>query len=412
MQPPPTTNSNRIVFLDVLRGFTLLGIGLIHMAEQYYAGAPPQSHQNFQVQFLGDEIASSVVGFLISGKFYMIFSFLFGLSFYLQLKSSDGSFKYSWRFVWRLIILLLMGVVHHLHYRGDILTIYALLGFFLVIGNRLPDKAILIIGLLLMFNIPSVMSRALDVLQYDPAIKVDPFAGFMGDDKANEVYYNTLKNGSYLDILKANWNEHNTKMQFQILSGRLYITAGLFLLGLYVGRKRVFDNFFENKALFKRGLKLSLWLLLACVLVGAAFFGVFALLKIELPMQHQFLVGGFLLDVFYAAQALLYCCGLALLFHNPNWQSRLMVFYYVGRMGLTTYLLQTVFGILIFFGIGLGLLGEIGALTTIGLSLAFFAIQVFFSRWWFKHFQYGFFEWLWRSATWFKIQQLKLPQKR
>lgn len=179
------------------------------------------------------------------------------------------------------------------------------------------------------------------------------------------------------------------------------------MLGLWAGRKKIFDQFDVNKPVFKKYLKLGLWSLLGCVLIGALYFGAFALAGIELSSQHQFAIGGFLFDVFNTAQALVYVSGLALLFQNAKWQPRLMIFYQPGRMGLTTYLMQTAFGVIIFFGVGLGLLGKIGALTTIGLSFAFFTVQVFFSRWWFARFQYGFFEWLWRSATKLQIQPLR-----
>jgi uncharacterized protein len=399
--------TNRIEYIDVLRGFTLLGIGLIHMVEQYFAGPAPKAFENFQIKFLGDNIASGIVSFLISGKFFMIFSFLFGLSFFLQLKNSDGSLKFSLRFTWRIIILLLIGLLHHLHYRGDILTIYAMLGVLLVLTQKLPDKVILIMGLLLMLNVPSFIVRGIDLIQFDASHPIDPFAGFMGDDSANEKYFNTLKQGPYLDIIKANFYEHATKMNFQLLSGRIYTTAGLFLLGLYVGRKKVFENFSEKKDLFKKGLRFSLWTLLGCVVFGVAFFGSFGLLGVELPAIAQWTVGGQLMDVFNAAQSLLYCCGLALLFQKIKWQSRLNFFAYVGRMGLTTYLMQTVFGTMIFFGFGLGKLGDIGALTCVGLSIIFFIIQVQFSKWWFNQFTYGPIEWLWRSATLLKIQPIK-----
>jgi uncharacterized protein len=397
---------NRIVFLDVLRGFTLLGIGLIHMVEQYYAGAHPQTHQNFHIDFLGDEIAAGLVGFLISGKFFVIFSFLFGLSFYLQIKDTNGKPGDLIRFVWRLIILLLIGLLHHLHYRGDILTIYAILGILLVIANQLSDRALLVLSLLLVLNVPSLVARTTQLF-LSPE-NTDPFAIFNSDEKAKEIYFNTLKNGSYWAILKANFYEHSGKMIFQVFSGRIYITAGLFMLGLYAGRKKIFDQFDENKFRFKKALKLSLWSMLGCVVAGAIYFGAFTLAGVQLSQQHQFAVGGFLYDAFNAAQALLYVSGLALLFNKPAWQKRLMVFNYPGRMGLTTYLLQTVFGVFIFFGVGLGLLGDIGALTTIGLSIVFFIIQVLISRLWFSKFQYGPVEWLWRSATKLQMQPLKM----
>jgi hypothetical protein len=101
----------------------------------------------------------------------------------------------------------------------------------------------LIAGIFLTLNGPSIIVRGLDALQYDPAIATDPFAGFMGNDKSNEIYFNTLKHGSYIDILKANFYEHTTKMKFPVLSGRLYITAGLFLMGFYVGKKKYLVSF-------------------------------------------------------------------------------------------------------------------------------------------------------------------------
>jgi uncharacterized protein len=85
-------------------------------------------------------IVLGFIGIFISGKFFMIFSFLFGMSFFIQLDKSDGSPAFLFRFAWRLIVLFIIGLVHHLHYRGDILTIYAVLGFGLLLCHKLPDK--------------------------------------------------------------------------------------------------------------------------------------------------------------------------------------------------------------------------------------------------------------------------------
>ena len=405
----PTTTSPRIEFIDVLRGFTLLGIGLIHMIEQYYAGPHPNAHRNFAVKFLGDDIASGVINFLVAGKFFMIFSFLFGLSFFLQLKNSDGSIKFSAKFLWRLIILFAIGMVHHLHYRGDILTIYAILGVVLLLTFKLPDKAILFLGLFLMLNGPTVIVRTIELIQYNPATApADPWAAFNGNDADNLKYFDTLKSGSYLEILKANFNEFDFKMNFQVLSGRLYITAGLFLMGLFAGRKSVFNNMANKIPVLKKGMKWGLFVMLGCVVTIASVFGIFNALGINPSPPVQALVGGGLFDIFNTAQALLYCSFLAWLFQKPKWQQRFMVFYHVGKMGLTTYLLQAVFGTIILFSYGLALLGDIGALACIALSLAFFMAQVIFSKWWFSKFMYGPLEWLWRSATMLKFQPMKI----
>ena len=104
---------------------------------------------------MADQIVSGFIGMFIQGKFYMIFSFLFGLSFYLQLSKSDGSASFVTRFFWRLLILFGIGFIHHLHYRGDILTIYAILGVVLLVTYRLPDKYLLIIAVLLVLDVPA-----------------------------------------------------------------------------------------------------------------------------------------------------------------------------------------------------------------------------------------------------------------
>lgn len=401
-----TSAQSRIEIIDILRGFTLLGIVMVHFAEQYYAGMHPESHMNFNIKFLGDDIMMGFIGIFISGKFYMIFSFLFGLSFFIQLNKSDASVKFFGRFFWRLIVLLAIGFVHHLHYRGDILTIYAMLGVGLLICFKLPDKFLLMLALALIINLPSAAVRGVEAL--NPVKQTEEQQNpFGGNNEDNEKYFSTVKSGSYLEVLKANFYEFEFKYRFQVESGRIYITMGLFLLGLHVGRKRIFENWQLHLSGFKKYLTRSLWTILGLVLFAAAFFGGAELATIKLPEIVLWLVGGFLFDVFNLALATIYVAAIVLLFQKEKWKPRLMQFYAVGRMGLTTYLMQTFFGVLLFFGIGFGLLGEIGVLASVAIGLVIFAGQIYFSRWWLARYRYGFFEWLWRSATYMKIQRFK-----
>ena len=413
MNPQLMVNSSdrqsvRIEVIDVLRGFTLLGIILVHMTEQYYAGQPPEQYANFAAKGLADQIVSGFIGMFIQGKFYMIFSFLFGLSFYIQLSKSDGSASFVTRFFWRLLILFAIGFVHHLHYRGDILTIYAMLGAVLLLTYRLPDRYLLILAILLVLDVPAFLTRLKDVI-WVPATGGNPFLN--ADQTSLLAYYNTVTSGTYFEILKANLADFSTKMNFQVQSGRLYITTGLFLLGLYTGRKNVFEDIESNKPLFKKLLKGSLWTLLGCVVFSVAFFGGAEILGIKTSQQLQWMVGGEVFDVFNAALATIYVTGILLLFQKEKWRPWLMHFYAVGRMGLTTYLMQTLFGVLIFFSFGLGLLGEIGAAVAFSIAIGVYIIQIQFSKLWLTHFQYGIFEWLWRSLTYLKIQPLRKKVK-
>ncbi len=396
---PTVERSNRIEIIDVLRGFTLLGIILVHFTEQYYAGQPPKIHENFGAHNLADMIVSGFIGIFISGKFFMIFSFLFGMSFFIQLDKSDGSPKFFFHFAWRLIVLFLIGFVHHLHYRGDILTIYAVLGFGLLICFKLPDKFLLVLALFLVLNLPSIIIRTIEVIS--PSATASSF--FNPDQKPLEVYYETLKSGGYLEILKANFYEFKGKFDFQIESGRIYITLGLFWLGLYAGRKKVF----ENIPFFKRLIRYGLWTLLGCVIFAGVMALIIFVAKVEMSQSLQFLIGGSVYDIFNASLAAIYVGLIVSSFQKEKGHNRLMNFYEVGRMGLTTYLMQALIGTLLFFSYGFNLLGEYGASVWASVALIVFILQIIFSKWWLSRFQFGPVEWLWRSLTYLKIQSLR-----
>lgn len=396
--------SGRIESIDVLRGFTLLGIIIVHMVEQYYAGQWPEQFSQATTQTIPDQITSGFVGIFIIGKFYMIFSFLFGLSFFIQFSKSNSEKNFLLRFTWRLIILFAIGFIHHLHYRGDILGIYAVLGLGLLIFHRLPDNYLLALSIFLILNIPSVIMRGVDAIFPSGDNNI-----FNGDQRALQAYFNTVKSGSYIEILRANFHEFANKMQFQVISGRLYITFGLFLLGTYAGRKNLFSNLEQNIPVLKKGLKCSLFTILSAIVFALIIFGGTQLLGIELPQAVQWMIGGFLADLFNTSLAFIYVSGVLLLFCKERWYKRLMVLYPVGRMGLTTYLMQTAFGTLIFFSHGLGLLAEIGAFASFGLALLLFTLQIVFAKFWFRYFSFGPVEWIWRNLTYLKIQPLVLP---
>src|SRR5579859_7920124 len=208
---------DRIEIIDILRGFALLGIIIVHFTEQYYAGQPPASHERLGSSGIADGIVQGFSGIFVQGKFFMIFSFLFGLSFFIQLDKSSGSPSFLLRFAWRLIVLFAIGFLHHLHYRGDILTIYAVLGFGLLLFYRLPDKALLILALFLVFNIPSLGVRLYEGVYGNGG---NPFGS--SDQKQLQQYFETLKSGSYFNILNANLHEFKFKFDFQVASGRIY----------------------------------------------------------------------------------------------------------------------------------------------------------------------------------------------
>lgn len=390
---------SRIEIIDILRGFSLLGIIIVHFSEQYYAGQFPEAMYKVAPHNILDQIVDGISGILIRGKFFTIFSFLFGLSFFIQLDRGKESSSFLLRFAWRLIVLFAIGFVHSLHYRGDILTIYAVLGFGLLLAYRLPDKILLVVALFLVFDLPAFLTHV-----------VETFMDSGGQPEANQaelqLYFDTLKRGNYLSILKANIPEILTKFQYQVIYGRAYITLGLFLLGLYAGRKSFFNTWEGQIPWIKKTCKVAGWTALGSVLFTVLFFGGSELAKIKIPQPLQAAVGGLTFDIFNCCLATLYVLGILLLSRKEKWRAKLRSFYAVGRMGLTTYLTQTLFGFFIYFSLGLALLNEIGAATTLALALIIFTLQIFFSNWWLSRFQYGPVEWLWRSLTYFKAQPM------
>jgi len=390
----------RITVIDALRGFTLFGIIIVHMIEQYYAGPIPEKHA--VPSSIVDTIVSAISVILINGKFYAIFSFLFGLSFYIQFSKANADVPFLLRFCWRLIILFGIGFIHHLHYRGDILTIYAMVGFVLLVAYRLPDKYLLILSLLLVFDIPGILTRVIGLVGNDPTVNE-----FIKLDQAKLIaYYETFKSGTYFDLLKANLDSFSMKMDFQFWSGRIYMTPGLFLLGLYAGRKKFFEEIPAHTRIIKKYLQNAAWALLGTVLGGVLFFVVANSVTGGLSDDANMLAGLTIFDFMNTFLAVIYVTGFILLFQKEKWNTRLMHFYDAGRMGLTTYLMQAFFGVLIFSTIGLRLVGDVGAAISALIAIAIFTIQILLSKFWMKHFYYGPVEWLWRSLTNFKIQPL------
>ena len=106
--------------------------------------------------------------------------------------------------------------------------------------------------------------------------------------------------------------------------------------------------------------------------------------------------------------SLAYMSVICLRWINKKGNSRLKYLAPVGRMALTNYLMQTILGITIYYGVGFNLGGHIGPAIFIPIGLAVYSLQIVYSNWWLKHFNYGPMEWVWRQLTYWK----KLPLKK
>ena len=398
------TTTDRIAVIDALRGFALAGIIVAHFSQHYLAGPTPPSAGTMNLFSPLDFALSELSAYLTFGKFFTIFSFLFGLSFAIQMDSAAKNGRaFTGRTVWRLVVLFAIGFTHSLFYSGDILRIYAILGLVLIVMRKLNNRALLIVGLLLVFNFLLIAGRV--GTQFSPP----PTAAQIEAGKAQgaafvkeaETQYRIKQSGTLAEVMALNAKSGlMDTLGFQLFTGRLFITLGMFLLGLWAGRKRIFVDTPAHRVFFK---KLLLWsgglALISTVLVvvnGGFQMG-------GPPQGWKDVIVATAFDVHQATLSAFYVAGITLLF----WQTRAVLLHQlvaVGRMGLTTYLSGTAFGVLIFLGYGWGQLGKMGLTTSIGIGLVFFALQIPFSNRWLKRYHYGPVEWLWRSLTYLNAQ--------
>ncbi|SHG32201.1 DUF418 domain-containing protein [Flagellimonas flava] len=396
-------SQERITIIDALRGFALAGIVIVHMVENYIGAPAPESFNEAVHQGPLDYAVDVIIGIFLRGKFFALFSFLFGLSFYLQMDNASQKGAYfGSRFLWRLMLLLGIGYLHSLFYAGDILTVYAMLGVLLIPFYRVKSNWILGFVALLFLGLGRYV-----VFFFTKGANL--FEGMDMTPNSPEVvqYYSILKEGSIWDVFAFNgWQGHLNKMNFQFgVFGRGYATFGYFLLGLYIGRTEFFKKYREQKKLVKRTW---IWSLVLFVVSGGLMALTFGSMGPNVTFDNWVAMFGLTaLDLNSVSVTFILLSVFVILYKKVKPQKFLEKFAPYGRMALTNYFFQSVLGTFLFFGWGLGQIGELRNLYTFGMALLIIAIQMAMSKWWLRNFRYGPLEWLWRSATFFKRFPLK-----
>jgi uncharacterized protein len=409
--PVATVSSKRILLVDVLRAVALFGIIINHITLSYLAGPSPAGNEQFNIFSPLDSALNTGSFVLTFGKFFTIFSFLFGLSFAIQLGNAQRKgTAFTGRFIWRLAILFAIGYVHNLFYSGDILIVYAVLGLLLLPARYLSNKVLLPLALLLILNVPGLVQDIVHVNAPPPTeaqIAAQAEAG-KGFAKMSQEQYRIKQSGSLQEVIQMNASSGLfMKFFFQVFTGRLWITLGLFLLGMYAGRKKAFEYSASNARFFKKLLVISGVIALVSTVLALLYGSPFG--RAATPIG---VLGNFSFSIHQAALSTFYVAGITLLYWQTSARVKLDYLAPVGQMGLTTYLMQSVFGLLVYFGFGLGMMGKIGVTGSIGLGVAFFAVQILFANWWMAHYRYGMVEWLWRSLTCFEMQPLRRSTER
>lgn len=389
MTTTSVADSERVALLDALRGFALLGVLLANI--QYWSGwimmMPPQ-----QAALAGEGLAAGynfLHRLLVDGKFYTLFSFLFGLGFSLQIarlaaRGRDG----IGLFRRRVLVLLGIGLVHSwLVWDGDILTLYALLGLVLPWFARWRDGALLLGAAALLLAVPPLGRWLFEALGWAPHESL--FAWSLGLAEGYGVDTRPEQTVAWMASTdpahRWAWMVSGPPYSWglRLASWRIPKVLGVMLLGAWAGRRLLDGTLLADR----RRL--------------AAIAGLGAL--VGLPASFMYASAAGANQTHWGSElgtvplAMAYAAAFALAW--PALQPRLGGLVAVGRLALTNYLTHSVVGALVFYGIGLGQVGRWTPPVFVAFALALFAAQMLFSRAWLRHHAQGPMEALWRRAA-------------
>jgi len=406
----PVQQAERIQIVDILRGFALFGILLVNMA----IFSQPFQSILFPVSPAMpwyDRAATWLIHFLAEGKFYALFSMLFGLGMVLLMERIEARGRrfvpFSMR---RLLALLLIGLVHALLiWPGDILIIYALLGFLLLLFRKARPRtlliwAVILIAIPLLFIAVATGLVALGGMTPEGAQQIDQSfaatkAGYLADVARGEEVY---AGGNFLEITTQRAYDYMSMGPVTAFVLGFNILA-MFLVGAWFGKRRIFNDLDAHRRFFR---KLLTWGLIVG-LIGNA---IYATLIMNIPRYDasvELLIATVAQAIGAPLLMLAYVAAISLLALRPAWGRRLAVLAPVGQMALTNYLLESILSTTIFYGYGLALFGQVGAAWGIVLTIVIYLLLIPFSHWWMKRFLYGPAEWLWRSMTYWKRQPIR-----
>ncbi len=414
----PIAPNERIAELDILRGFALLGICIINIDGFFTPFLFERAGEDLYPSTI-DAVAQWLVNFLGSGKFNSMFSFLFGVGFAIQMgRAGARGAPFAATYVRRLVALFAIGVAHTLLiWNGDVLHIYAIIGFLLLLVRKLSDRLLWVLAAVLLL-VP-IVHDTYNFARKEPDPHPPAYWRERGENQLrvygrgdyNELLARMTKTappeprpvvgeGRYWPAVRERARE---SVESYLESGDVFfwfIMATTMTVGFIVGRRRAFDDLEAHLPAIRR----------LAVRAGVVGFGLAAAFATCSSLDESGggkpTLLGTLSSVFYSLQRPILCafyiCGIVLLSRRPGWRRAMAPLASVGRMPLTNYLMQSVIHGLIFYGYGFGLYGRVGPAVGVLVAVATYAVQVIYSNLWMARFRFGPMEWLWRTLTYGK----------
>lgn len=431
LQASPVGQSERIGLLDSLRGFAILGILLMNIPGfglPAGVGFDPTLWNeagtlNYKVWYF--------VNLVPEGTQRAIFSMLFGAGIILFTSKAEKKLDGSWPadfFLRRQLWLMLFGLIDvwiFLWY-GDILFDYACLGILMFTFRRLPAKGLLIgagICLLLMvgrecrdlYKDKALIAKgeaiaAIDTTKTKLSEQQKEELTAMTDFKDRGTREKKLKRteksirkttGSFADTY-----EYRGEQYLLVLVRFVYLQAWDVLAFMFLGMALFKMNILTGQG----SMKLYWTMTLAGLSIGLAL----SWLRLHTFIRHEFnwfnIAKHEYFDLYSVSRAArsIGILGLVMLMYRSGWFVRLFnLVKPVGQMAFTNYLTQSILCGIIFYGVGFGMYGKLQRLEVYYVVLGIWVLQIAWSHLWLRYFNFGPFEWLWRSLTYWKRQPMK-----
>lgn len=380
----------RLAIVDALRGVALLGIILVNVGtfafpmERVLAGTIP-------VQSALDRGLLVAIDLFVTGKFFPLFSLLFGFGFAIQLDRAElRRDDASWRLVRRQLMLLLLGVAHaYFIWPGDILAFYGCLGLFLLLFKKTKPRKLSIIAFLTLV-VPTVAWCVLLGALTFLSTRVPEIERVL---KETAPPSGGLQAGELTQMLASN------TLQLRDLALSSAFSSPVSLAMAFCGMALARARWLHDREGFSSAWRsLRRFCIAPAVLGGATVLvaspalswvdaspGVLAILRFV-----GLAIGGPALGLIYLASA-------ALQYREGSFNALVTA----GRMSLSNYLFQSIACAIIFFGLGLA--GHASFSVCIGVALAVWCSQILLSLWWLRRFKFGPVEWLLRSVTYWRV---------
>lgn len=391
----PVRKKERFAILDILRGFALVGIAVANFPEfALFTFLKPDA-----VAAMPTAGADRWVRFLqyvfVDGKFYTIFSLLFGIGFSIiisnAMRRGASGFRIFYR---RMAILLGFGFVHLMFiWSGDILMLYALMGMLLPLFRNCSDRTLLSWAAVLLF-VPVIIDSACEFAGVSLSAGVvrlqQHYCAKYGITDDNFAYW--LRDAdSYGGVFQFLVQGALVRVQEFVDGNRYFKVMGLFLIGFCIGRRRMYAHTVMRRRMLRR-------VALAGCFAGLPLSVVYAWSAVNGHpwgnAAHSLL---YFVSVYIVGFA--YVAAICLVYNRHPRARVFSLFSAPGRMALTNYIGQSVWGMAIYYGIGLGLGASMGLSLVVPVAVGVWLVEALFSLLWLRLFNFGPLEWIWRMLT-------------